>query len=453
MKNQNAAFDPQWAWESYVPSDERPWTLKWVGHLYRRAAFGASWEQLRQAMEEGPARTVERLLNPSGNTDEFETSFDEYESAAANSDSTEGLRAWWLRRMIQTPDPLKEKMTLFWHNHFAIDCGKVKSGVLALQRLRLNREDALGNYAHLLQAIVHHPTTFLALNAEKNRKVLPNDNFAKKVLENYCLGPDMVSEQDIHETARAFTGWFLIRNECRFLDREHDHTNKRILGEEGDFDSQDVINIILRRPDAAQFIVRKLYRFFISEVEEPAHSFLEPLVRLFTADFNIKKVITVILKSNLFFSETAYRKRVKSPIEYALEIVRGFEANVSTTHLGNDLKALGQDLFHPPTVKGWLGGRHWINSAALIGRCNLAHALISNSAPYEKQLAFDTVFEKYKCKSDEESCQFILNLFLQDDLDETVRKQLYRSTADKKPSSWLQRFTIDVLTCPEFQIG
>lgn len=453
MNNETAPVDPQWAWAPYSPSSERPWDLKWAGHLYRRAAFGASWDQLQKALKEGPDQTLAWLLDPNGNRSEFETAFDEYESSAAYSSSTEGLRAWWLRRMLQTPNPLQEKMTLFWHNHFAVNQAKVKSGRLTLQRLRLTRKYAQGNYAKLLEEIVHHPSTLIALNAEKNRKTLPNEHFSRMIMENYCLGPDLCSEEDIRDVARAFTGWFLIRNELRFLEREHDDADKRILGEEGNFNSADVVKLVLRHKAAAWLIVKKLYRNFISEIDNPADSLLEPLVNQFREHYDIKQLVRVMLKSNLFFSDAAYRKCVKCPASFALEIAKGFEANISTTCLGRDLAALGQDLFHPSTIKGWPSGRHWINSATLAGRCNLVHALVTGAGSYENQLSPSSLFSKYNCKTKTEASQLILNIFLQNDLEPSVQKQIFQQNPNLDAQSWLKHYIINVLSLPEFQLA
>ncbi|MHC4581679.1 MAG: DUF1800 family protein, partial [Planctomycetota bacterium] len=165
--------DPRWVWARYEPGPDSPWDLARAGHLYRRAAFGASWEQLQQSLSKGPQRTIDKLLEPAAEVAQFNRTYDEYEAATGSVDQ---LRAWWLRRMIQTPHPLAEKMTLFWHSHFATNAAAVKNTRLMQRHVGLLRSQALGSFRILLEGISQDPAVLLWLGAEANRKAQPNEN-------------------------------------------------------------------------------------------------------------------------------------------------------------------------------------------------------------------------------------------------------------------------------------
>jgi hypothetical protein len=451
--------DPRWAWAPYKPDGESPWNLPLAGHLFRRAAFGADWRQLQEALADGPQRTIDRLLRPDARGDSFNRTHDKYEMSAAGDGSTEALRAWWLRRMIHTPHPLLEKMTLFWHHHFAVSNAKVQSALLMHNHVRLLRRHALGRFEPLLQAICRDPAVLLWLNAGANRKAQPSTDLARGIMEAYALGAGRCSEADVAEAARAFTGWFVLRKQLRFIPREHDSGVKKILGKEGHFKSEDVARIVLGQPAAAPFLVRKLYRWLISEVDEPSDELVAPLAGAFSKDYDVSQLVETMLRSNLFFSQAAYRRRIKSPVEFALGIVKGLEGDVSTTKLGQDLAALGQNLHHPPTLKGWAGGRRWINSATLLGRGNLGSALLAGSGRYGGKLDPLATAQKHGCSAPEPARAFLLDLFLQGDVEQRVRESLLAAFPPPGPqngdnrSARLRQFAHAVVTLPEFHLA
>ncbi len=451
----DGSIKPDWAWAQYEPTNDRPWDLRWAGHLYRRAAFGAGWKELQQAVKEGPQRSIDRLLQPDSDVTAFNETYDSYAASATDSDSTDTLCAWWLRRMIETPHPLLEKMTLFWHHHFGMSNIRVKNAFLMHQHLKLLRRHALGSFEPLLEGVSSDPAVLIALDSTEHRKVRPNEDYAREFLQNFGLGAGEFAESDVRETARAFTGWFVFGTRFRYIEREHDSGAKTILGQEGDFDGKDVVRIVLTQPAASRLVVRKLYRWLISETEEPSADLIAPLAESFAKDYDVAKLVGTMLRSNLFFSPIAYRMRVKNPIEYALGIVRAFEATVSTTELGRDLAALGQNLYTPPTVEGWKGGHHWINSTTMVGRSNLAHALLSGTEPYGDKIDPWAVATNHGASSIEAGRSFLLDLLLQGDVDSRVREALSdteRSAADD-PSQQLRQFTHLVVTLPEFQLA
>ncbi|HUU02786.1 MAG TPA: DUF1800 domain-containing protein [Myxococcota bacterium] len=444
--------DPRWAWAAYEPDADRPWNLARAGHLYRRAAFGASWDQLQQALADGPQRTIDMLLQPQGDMAEFNRTYDEYEAATGSVDQ---LRAWWLRRMIQTPHPLQEKMTLFWHSHFATNAEKVKNARLMQQHVRLLRSQALGSYRILLEGISQDLAVLLWLGAEASRKANPNENLARALMETFTLGPDHCTEDDIRDASRAFTGWFVLRSKLRYISREHDGNEKQILGRKGNFARDDVTRIILEQPATSRRLVRKLYRWLISETGQPDEALISPLAESFAKDYDVQKLVETMLRSNLFFSAAAHRRRIKSPAEFALGIVKALEGTVSTTQLANDLADLGQNLYNPPTVKGWAGGQHWINSTAIVARQNLASALLRGSGPYGNKLNPWAVAQRHGYVTPESARRFLFDLFVQGSLDPDVYDALPKTTRrqDDDLGGRARYLAYLIVTLPEFHLA
>jgi uncharacterized protein (DUF1800 family) len=456
--------DPAWAWAPYEPDAQRPWDLPRAGHLYRRAAFGASWDQLRQAIEDGPHRAIDRLLRPDAldaDRAAFHRAEEEYEAAAAESGSAEGLRAWWLRRMVQTPHPLLEKMTLFWRHHFATSGAKAMGGGLIHRHVRLLRCHALGSFAALLRGISQDPAVLVSLDASSNRKSRPGVHLARALLERFTLGPGRFSEKDVEEVARAFTGWFVIRGELRYLQREHDSGVKRVLGREGAFAGEDVVRIVLEESATARLVVRRLYRWLVSEVSEPADDLIAPLADSFRRNYDIAAPVGTILRSNLFFSRAAYRQRIKSPVEFALGIVKALEGSVATAPLGRDLASLGQDLCRPPTAKGWNGGSSWIHWSTHLGRSNLARALLARGDPYGGALDPLAVARKHGRGEPESAARFLIDLLFQGDVEDGVRRSVMEAAVEIAAlpggaalgDAWLRQLAHLVVTLPEFQLA
>jgi uncharacterized protein (DUF1800 family) len=451
-----ARTDPGWAWAAYEPDGRRPWTLALAAHLYRRAAFGAGWEQLQQALSDGPQRTVDILLEPQAGVEDFNRTYDGYENAAAAS--VDGLRAWWLRRMIETPQPLLEKMTLFWHSHFATNGGAVHPRLMQAH-MQLLRRHALGSFDALLRALSHDPALLLWLEADVNRKATPNESFVRPLMETFTLGAGNFTEGDVREAARAFTGWLVLRNRLRYIAHEHDETAKRILGREGNFTDEDVVGIVLEEPATPRMLVRKLYRWLISETQEPHEALIAPLAGSFAKDYRIVRVVETMLRSNLFFSARAYRQRIKCPVEYGVGIVNALDGMVSTTRLAQDLADLGQDLCHPPTVKGWRGGRYWIDAAATVRRCNLSAALLQGGKPYGDKLDPWAAAQQRGYATPESAARFLLELFVQGDLEPDARTRLLEEVQapatgrDVEPKPALCHLAYSIVTQPEYHLA
>ena len=443
--------DPDHAWAPYQPSARCPWTLARAAHLYRRAGFGPTWGELQQALKAGPRRTVDRLLKPQADVASFNRTHDHYEKAAT---SPGALRAWWLRRMIHSPHPLLEKLTLFWHDFFAVSAARVPDASLLRRHVQLLRAGALGHFPTLMAKMARDPAMLLSLGAEANRRARPNAHFARQMLHRYTVGAGSCSDKDVREAARAMTGWFVLRERVRYFQREHDGGEKTILGKTGTFDDQDVVRIAAGHPATARNVVRRLYRWFLSEADEPDDAMLAPLTRSFAKDFDVRRLLATILGSNLFFSAGTLRRRIKRPVEFSVGILRGFETTVATTRLAADLAALGESLYDPPTMSGWEGGRHWVNHATLIARSNLAASLLAPSGPYDGRLDPAAVARRYGHADAKDAGRFLVNLLLTPDPDDGIFERLWKGAPPGGPlPDRLRTFARRVVTQPEFQLA
>ena len=390
---------PPDAWEPWRPTPATPWSRKWAAHLYGRAGFGASHEELLEAEKIGYEATLNLLLNGRPKSVEIlPTLRDVGRVAAAREDGGEKLRDWWLYCMLQGQHPLREKLTLFWHNHFATSIAKVRGTEAMFRQNVLLREHALGKFGPLLQAVSRDPAMLLWLDSNSNVKGKPNENYAREVMELFSLGVGNYREADIREAARAFTGWHTDGKSFRFKPELHDDGEKSLFGKTGPWDGGDVVRIILEQPAAATFLVGKLYSYFVSESPVP-EGLLEPLAASFrTSEYDIAALLKTMLSSKWFFSENAFRKRIKSPVEFVLGAARAVYREYDESHadyrplphamLVPRISAMAQTLFAPPNVKGWPGGRTWLTTATMLERNNFASALASGTLWAAQNVAF-----------------------------------------------------------------
>jgi uncharacterized protein (DUF1800 family) len=466
------AIDPRWAWDRYQPSAKSPWDVKKVGHLYRRAAFGATAAELEAGLKAGPHQTIDHLLQSGGGQEEFDRRMAPLAESIARSNSGNQARSWWLYRMMYTPHPLHEKLTLFWHNHFATSNRKVQNAGYMLGQYALLHRHALGNFRTLLQEISKDPAMMVWLDTIQSRKGKPNENYARELMELFSLGigtPEKpnYTETDIRQAARAFTGWTIQAGKTAFQPGRHDDGVKTVLGKTGPFMGADIVNLCLEQKASPYFIAGKLFRFLVSETIAPTAELLEPLaVQFRKSDYHFGALVETVLRSNLFFSPLVYRTRVKSPVDFALGIVRALEGRIGTLALAAALEDLGQNVFHPPTVKGWDGGPAWLNGQTLLFRQNLALALTSTEDTRHGRRADPAALvRKYSKKGDVERVDFLLRLFLQGDVPAESRGELlhYMADAHKQvvPVYWTPEDADNhcvralchlVLTLPEFQL-
>ena len=283
--------------------------------------------------------------------------------------------------MLQGGHPLREKLTLFWHNHFATSLAKVQDPVLMFRQNGLLREHALGRFGPLLQAISRDPAMLVWLDSNSNVKGKPNENYARELMELFSLGVGNYTEKDIREAARAFTGWRTDGTGFAFDARLHDGGTKTVLGQTGTWDGGDVVRIVLEQPAAARFLVRKLYRYLVSETATPPDALLEPLCESFRqSDYDIAGLVRTILASRHFYSAHAFRQRIKGPVEYVLGAVQAVYRRYART---TDYRPLPQQV-----LVGRLGGDGPVavrpaERQGLAGRHGLAEHL---DAPRARQL-------------------------------------------------------------------
>jgi uncharacterized protein (DUF1800 family) len=390
--------------------------------------------------------------------------------AQSLSKSNNGLqaRAWWLYRMLYSRHPLREKMTLFWHNHFATSNAKVNNADFMLGQHELLYQHALGNFGTLLDDISKDRAMMVWLDTSLSKKGMPNENYARELMELFSLGIGNYSEQDIREAARAFTGWEIQSRKAVFNAQQHDDGDKTVLGRKGKWNGADIVRICLEQNSAPYFITGKLFRFLVSETIPATNSLLEPLAIAFRkSGYDIRQLVETMLRSNLFFSPAVYRTRVKPPVDFTLGIVRGLEGRIGTTALALVLEELGQNLFYPPSVKGWDGGAAWLNGQTLLFRQNLAMAMTSTEDNrFGRRTDPAVLVKRYNLGSDESIVDFLLNLFVDGEVAPECRSKLRDYLAGSKKQSyplyWTKEDAADhrirslchlVLALPEFQLS
>ncbi|NKQ40478.1 MAG: DUF1800 domain-containing protein [Sulfurovum sp.] len=279
------------------------------------------------------------------------------------------LRALWFKKMLKTEDPFLEHMVLFWHNHFTSGLKKTKHPMVMYQQNMLFRKHAFGNYAKLLHAIVEDPAMLIYLDNRVNKKGHPNENLGREFLELFTMGEGNYSEKDIQELSRALTGYSLNRNlKFRFKKKLHDSGKKQIFGHEGNFDAHDMIDIILEQNATSRHIVKKLWYHYVSyDIDESELGRLSRLLK--EQNYEIRPLLFAILTSKHFRDPAVRGTMIKSPIELTVGTLRTFGYKDFDPVLGVQYaKRLGQLLLDPPNVKGWKGGKNWIDANTLLLR-------------------------------------------------------------------------------------
>ncbi len=370
-------------------------------HLLWRSAFGPMAENAASLDTISPKKLWELLLKTSEKQPEkFNVSqklVDTYFSAMEGGQqkreltkeqrkeiqdqSREGLKnlnILWLNEMINSEAQLREKMSLFWHGHFAC---RVNNSYYQQELLQVVRENALGNFKDLLKAVSKSPSMLQFLNNQQNRKQHPNENFAREVMELFTMGRGNYTENDVKEAARAFTGWgFNLQGGFVFRKMQHDDGSKTVLGKTGNFDGDDIINLLLEQKQTARFITRKIYKYFVNDtVDDAKAEWLSN--RFYQSGYDIKKLLEDIYTSDWFYDEKNIGTKIKSPVELLAGIRR-----LLPMQMENDQaqllfqRTLGQILFYPPNVAGWPGGKSWIDSSSLMLRLRIPQILTVNEA-------------------------------------------------------------------------
>ncbi|HVW12998.1 MAG TPA: DUF1800 domain-containing protein [Mucilaginibacter sp.] len=357
--------------------------LRKIKHLYSRAAFGLRFADIQNAEHASVKKAVNELLR-SSETDEpiglVQTKLDYTMllTGGANQkkiaimqqvEQEKELNLSWLKKMNSTDAVLREKMTLFWHNHFA--CRTINA-VYAQQLNNIQRSNALGNFRDLLLQVSQSPAMLQFLNNQQNRKGHPNENFARELMELFTIGRGNYTEQDVKESARAFTGWgfnrdgqFVMRNQL------HDDGQKVFLSRTGNFTGDDIIGILLQQKQTARFVCNKLYQYFVNENPDTAH--VNAMADVFySSNYEIKPLLEYLFTADWFYDEKNTGNLIKSPVEFIVGLNRQFYINYLSPEVQIQFqRALGQLLFYPPNVAGWPGGRNWIDSSSLMYRLKI----------------------------------------------------------------------------------
>jgi hypothetical protein len=374
-------------WVPYAPDEQLPWNLQRAVHLHCRAGFAATWSEIQRDLKDGPEESIDRLLNgksrAQGVPDDFErVSALLAESAVAAGDPAR-LKAWWVYRMLFGPDPLGERLTLLWHNHFATSNSKVDD--LAAMRRQNELFRALGRkpFGELLTALVRDPALLIWLDAPANCKEHPNENLGRELMELFTLGIGPYTETDVKEAARALTGWTVTDGEFRAVEKRHDNGEKTILGRKGAWKGDDLLAILLEHPATARRLAVRLCEQFFGEGAIDKAGIDALADGLHHNGQHIGWAVETILRSRSFFADKNLACRVVGPPEYVVGTVRALEMidpPPSTVALADWMTLLGLDLFYPPNVFGWPGGRRWINTRSVLGRANCAAALVGGSS-------------------------------------------------------------------------
>jgi uncharacterized protein (DUF1800 family) len=381
------------------------WNEEAAAHLLRRAAFGGTPEDAEVLAVPGLDGAVDRLLAEDGGglpsppvTDPAEylrrrelraarrreSADSRMESGAferSMRETFDALRTWWLERM-RAGGGAREKLTLFWHGHFATSQTKVRFNHLMLGQNETLRRLGTGPFRELCAAMVRDPAMLVWLDGRQSQAKAPNENFAREVLELFTLGEGHYTEEDIREAARCFTGWTvrMENGEAFFAARRHDAGRKKLFGKSGDLGAEEAVDIICSQPSCPEFLAAKLWEFYAYPRPEPG------LVKSLAAhyrenDLRTGELLRMIFTHPEFYSPRARATQVKSPVQWMVQAARETGRQLLPPGMALPLAAeLGQNLFMPPSVKGWDGGTAWVNSATLIRRSNTAR-LFAVAAP------------------------------------------------------------------------
>jgi len=305
------------------------------------------------------------------------------------------IQAWWLSRMIQTTRPLEEKLTLFWHGHFATSYRSVEDSYHMYQQNRMFRGNAK-DYAGLLRGIIRDPAMLRYLNNNQNRKADPNENLAREIMELFSLGEGNYTERDIKEGARALTGYTFEDDAFVFREQQHDTGNKQVLGARGPIDGDGFVTAILRHKSCAPYMATRLYRFFVADVGsqpdqlEGVHATAVRRLadELRRYNYRLDRPLKTLFRSRYFYSDDVIGQKIKSPAELVVGSIRSLGVPARDLNLlVTSMERMGQNLFFPPSVKGWDGGRAWINTATMFVRQNTLMYLISGQTGGNTRLA------------------------------------------------------------------
>ncbi len=395
------------ALESIPAIDSKDWSLAHARQLLDRAGFGGTPEQIEKLFALGPEGAVDCLLDaasgrepeqrfdaeilrkklremlPPGETPKGEVGQKLRRQLVLKDRSQfEEYREFWITQMETSADPLREKLALFWHGYFTSAQREVRDSYSMARQVELYRALGLSSFRELLQRASKEPAMIEYLNNDQNKKQSPNENFAREVMELFTMGPGHYTEDDIHEAARAFTGWQTREGEFVFSRGRHDFGKKQFLGRTGAFGGEEILDILLEQDATPRFVAKKLFEFFA--YRDPSPDEIEPLARLLREhDYALRPALRALFLSKAFYSQDAVGALFKSPVEFCVSTVRRLDIEPPPPGVLVEACALlGQELLNPPNVKGWDGGESWISASTLLMRANVARALVFGDAAF-----------------------------------------------------------------------
>ncbi len=350
-----------------------------AAHLLRRAGFGATSGELDQYAAMTTTMMTQSVLNYQQTSNAaLEGQLPMLDFASAKGPNAGAIQAWWLQRMVQTARPLEEKMTLFWHG--LLTSGLDKSGTAQMYtQNQLFRKMALANFDDLLKAVSKDAAMMVYLDTEINRKGKPNENYARELMELFTTGIGHYTEDDVRESARAFTGWTLqggkelrYTTQSVFNPKYFDGGQKTFMGKTGNFTGDDIVEMLVPLRATAERLTTRLFSFFAYPNPEP--EIVRHLADTFQQSrYNVGAVVRQIFAMDAFYSAKAYRALVKSPAELAAQTLKATGSDAKGYGAATAMAAMGQALFLPPNVAGWPGGNSWINSSTLLTRLNFVN--------------------------------------------------------------------------------
>ncbi len=362
--------------------------IRQVKHLWARAAFGMRFEDLKELENISIKHAVKKLLNTADAQpiDVVKVKMDY--AAVVKEDmmakkmflqqqrqQEKDLNFAWINQMNTTDSVLQEKMTLFWHNHFAC---RSNNAFFAQQLNNIHRENALGSFRTLLFQVAESPAMLQFLSNQQNQKNHPNENFAREVMELFTVGRGNYTEDDIKQSARAFTGYG-FNKDGEFVTRKfvHDDGPKAFMGKTGNFNGEDIMNMLLEKKETAHFICNKLYKYLVNDIPDPLH--VNAMADVFYhSNYEIKPLLEYVFTSAWFYDDKNVGNMIKSPVIFLVGLNRQFYITYQRPEvLLQFQRVLGQVLFNPPNVAGWPGGKNWIDSSSLMYRLKIPSTLLN----------------------------------------------------------------------------
>jgi len=446
-----------------------------LSHLYRRAGFGATREQLDELSHQSYEDTVEFLLNPTPEVDLQNDVFARY----FGGEGPDSYISIWMYRMLNTRCQLQEKMALFWHHVFATGLVKNEHILSSANQIDMFRANGMSNLQDILLDLSHDPAMLFWLDNNENHNGEPNENYGRELLELFSMGVGNYSELDIKDASRAFTGWTFSQPPplyphgyypalFKFDADDHDSGEKTFLGHTGNLDGGDIVNIIVQQQATAKFITRHMYNFFVAdEPQVPSWNDLEPLdpqlinemsSALLDSGGDIKAPLRLMFNSDSF--KTARFKKVKSPIEFVvgvLKMVGEFtEPRPGLMAYSTATVTMGQKLLDPPTVEGWHTGKEWIDGGNLTERVNFAVEEIGDGDSPGMQHLITLMIDSGALDSPESLVESGLDAMGQLEVDDSTRDALVKfagdSEGDAAPARAVRILRL-IAAAPEFQFA